>query len=398
MISVREATDIILQHSTDYGVDEVALVDAVGRLLREDLMADRDFPPYDRVTMDGIAIKYATYAGGQRAFPVEGVIAAGDPKGKLEDETKCVEVMTGAVLPAGADIVIRYEDLAIKNGVATVMTEAIKPIQNVHRKGTDRVVGSKIVAAGKLLSPGEIGVAATIGKPTLQVASLPKTAIISTGDELVDVFEQPLAHQIRRSNVYRLRASLKPHHIEGDAYHLVDDQAVIERELKRLLTEYDVLLLSGGVSKGKFDFIPAALESLGVEKLFHKIKQRPGKPFWFGKAPNGSLVFALPGNPVSSFMCTQRYFFPWLRKSLGLDPFDVPTARLQKEVTFKPDLTYLCQVAISYDQAGHILATPSEGHGSGDLANLADADAFMELPRGKDVFGVGECYPVFFYR
>lgn len=398
MISVKEATDIILQHSQDYGIEEVSLVEAVGRLLREDLIADRDFPPYDRVTMDGIAIKYATYAEGQRAFPIEGVIAAGDPKGTLEDATHCVEIMTGAVLPTGADIVVRYEDLAIENGVATVMTEAIKPIQNVHHQGTDRLKGSTIVSSGKLISPGEVGVAATVGKPTLQVAKLPKTAIISTGDELVDVFEQPLAHQIRRSNVYRLRASLKPFHIEADAYHLVDDQAVIEKELRRLLATYDVLLLSGGVSKGKFDFIPAALEALGVAKLFHKIKQRPGKPFWFGKAPSGTLVFALPGNPVSSFMCTQRYFFPWLRKSLGLDPFELPTARLQQAITFKPDLTYLCQVAISYDQEEHLLARPTEGHGSGDLANLVDADAFMELPRGRNVFEAGECFPIFFYR
>lgn len=398
MISVKEATEIILQHKMDYGVEEVPLVDAIGRILMEDLVADRDFPPYDRVTMDGIAIKYATYAQGQRQFPIEKVIAAGDPEGELKEAKNCVEIMTGAVMPKGADIVIRYEDLDIQNGIATVMTEAIKSSQNVHRKGTDRGVGSTIVHKGQLISPGEVGVAATIGKPNLRVAKLPKTAIISTGDELVDVFEQPLPHQIRRSNVYRLRASLKPYHIEADAYHLVDDQAVIEAEVSRLLDEYDILMLSGGVSKGKFDFIPAALEALGVKKLFHKIKQRPGKPFWFGEAPNGSLVFALPGNPVSSFMCTQRYFFPWLRNSLGLDPLKVPTARLQKAVTFKPDLTYLCQVAIGYDQEGRVLATPVEGHGSGDLANLVDADAFMELPQGRDLFEVGECHPIFFYR
>lgn len=398
MISVKEATDIILEHSVDYGVEEVPLVEAIGRILREDLIADRDFPPYDRVTMDGIAIKYAAYAEGQRQFPIEGVIAAGDPEGVLKEQSNCVEIMTGAVLPKGADIVIRYEDLDIKDGVATVTTEAIKSSQNVHRKGTDRPVGSKIVTAGQLISPGEVGVAATIGKATLKVANLPKTAIISTGDELVDVFEKPLPHQIRRSNVYRLRASLRPYHIEADAYHLVDDQAIIEQKLRQLLDEYDILMLSGGVSKGKFDFIPAALEELGVKKLFHKIKQRPGKPFWFGKAPNGSLVFALPGNPVSSFMCTQRYFFPWLRNSLGLDPLKVPTARLEKQVAFTPDLTYLCQVAVSYDQEGRVIATPVEGHGSGDLANLVDADAFMELPQGRDVFEAGECHPIFFYR
>jgi len=398
MITVQEATEIIRQHRLDFPVEEVPLTEAIGRVLREDLFADRPFPPYDRVTMDGIAIQYASFANGQRDFPIEKVIAAGDPEGVLENPTHCVEIMTGAVLPKGADIVIRYEDLEIKAGVAKIMTEAIKSSQNVHWKGSDRKQGSKIVEAGQLISPAEVGVAATIGKAKLKVTRLPKTAIISTGDELVDVSETPLPHQIRRSNVYRLQASLKQYKIEVDAYHLIDDQASIEKAIEQMLDTYDILLLSGGVSKGKFDFVPAAMEALGVKKLFHRIKQRPGKPFWFGLAPTGALVFALPGNPVSSFMCTQRYFVPWLRHSLGLDTLNLPIACLEQSVTFKPDLTYLCQVSTRFDTDGRLLAKPAEGHGSGDLANLVEADAFMELPRGKDVFEAGECFSVYFYR
>jgi len=398
MITVQEATEIIRQHRLDFPVEEVPLTEAIGRVLREDLFADRPFPPYDRVTMDGIAIQYASFANGQRDFPIEKVIAAGDPEGVLENPDNCVEIMTGAVLPKGADIVIRYEDLEIKAGVAKIMTEAIKSSQNVHWKGSDRKQGSKIVEAGQLISPAEVGVAATIGKAKLKVTRLPKTAIISTGDELVDVSETPLPHQIRRSNVYRLQASLKQYKIEVDAYHLIDDQASIEKAIEQMLGTYDILLLSGGVSKGKFDFVPAAMEALGVKKLFHRIKQRPGKPFWFGLAPTGALVFALPGNPVSSFMCTQRYFVPWLRHSLGLDTLNLPIACLEQSVTFKPDLTYLCQVSTRFDTDGRLLAKPAEGHGSGDLANLVEADAFMELPRGKDVFEAGECFPVYFYR
>lgn len=398
MISVQEATDIILQHSLELPAEEVPLTEAIGRVLREDLFADRPFPPYDRVTMDGIAIQYASFANGQRDFPIEKVIAAGDPEDVLENPAHCVEIMTGAVLPKGADIVIRYEDLEIEAGVAKVMTEAIKSSQNVHWKGSDRTQGSKIVEAGQLISPAEVGVAATIGKAKLKVTRLPKTAIISTGDELVDVSETPLPHQIRRSNVYRLQASLKQYKIEVDAYHLIDDQASIEQAIEQMLGTYDILLLSGGVSKGKFDFVPAAMEALGVKKLFHRIKQRPGKPFWFGSAPTGALVFALPGNPVSSFMCTQRYFVPWLRNSLGLDTLNLPIASLEQPVTFKPDLTYLCQVATRFDTDGRLLAKPAEGHGSGDLANLVEADAFIELPRGRDVFEAGECFPVYFYR
>ena len=152
------------------------------------------------------------------------------------------------------------------------------------------------------------------------------------------------------------------------------------------------------LSKGKFDFVPAALKKLGVEKLFHKIQQRPGKPFWFGKAPNGSIVFALPGNPVSSFMCTHRYFKPWLNASLGLPPMPYPFAVLAEDVHFKPDLSYFMQAKLEYGADGMLYVHPIHGHGSGDLANLVDADVFVELPRGKDVYAKGEIYRILFFR
>jgi len=143
--------------------------------------------------------------------------------------------------------------------------------------------------------------------------------------------------------------------------------------------------------------VPDALANLGVVKHFHKVAQRPGKPFWFGGKEN-TRVFALPGNPVSSFMCLNRYFYPWLRASLGLLPMVTPFAELTANFHFKPDLTYFLQVKTSYSPAGKILATPVEGNGSGDLANLVDADAFLELPRGRNDFEKGEVFPLFVYR
>lgn len=398
MITVEQAAAIIGQTIRDFGVEEVGLDAAVGRVLRENLYADRDFPPYHRVTMDGIALRYNAFQSGRRSFPIEGVGAAGAAQQELRSPESCLEVMTGAMLPAGTDTVIRYEDLEISGGEARVLLDQIIRGQNVHKQGEDRGQGSLVVPAGLRLSPAEIGVAATVGKAVLRVSRLPRTVIVSTGDELVEVAEKPLPHQIRRSNEHRLKASLASYNIAADSRHLRDDMQEVLRELRAMLSEYEVLILSGGVSEGKFDYLPRALDELGVEKRFHKIKQRPGKPFWFGKAPGGTLVFALPGNPVSSFMCTQRYFLPWLEQSLGLPAPVYPSAVLARDVTFKPDLTYFLQVKVHYDGQGRILALPVEGHGSGDLANLVDADAFLELPRGKELFREGEVFPLIFYR
>lgn len=398
MISVQEAIKIIHDRVKDFGTEQVPLDKAIGRVLQEDLYADRDFPPYHRVTMDGIAIPFQAFDRGARQFPVQGVAAAGSPKDRLADPSSCFEVMTGSILPAGTDTVIRYEDIQLDNGVAKLQINNIKKGQNIHYQGEDRPQGSLVVKKGRRLSPAEIGVAATVGKASLKVSRPPKAIIISTGDELVEIHEQPLPHQIRRSNVHRLKATLSALGLPTDTFHLKDDMDEILQKLKGFLQQYEVLILSGGVSKGKFDFLPEALDRLGVKKLFHKIKQRPGKPFWFGEAPNGALVFALPGNPVSSFLCTHRYFIPWLEKSAGLPAPEMPSAVLQKDFKFAKDLTYFLQVSIAYDKKGQLLARPVEGHGSGDLANLVDADAFMELPREKNEFHAGEAYPIFFYR
>ena len=362
----------------------------MGRILQEDLVADRDFPPYHRVTMDGIAINYEGYEQGHRQFSIEGVAAAGAAKMTLQSNQGCFEVMTGSILPENTDTVIRYEDLLISNGAAGIEVPLVKKGQNVHYKGEDRLKGSVVVKKGRRLSAAEIGVAATIGKSMIEVSKNPSAIIISTGDELVEIDQQPLPHQIRRSNVHRLQATLSDLGLPTETHHIKDDMEEILQKLSEFIDRFDVLVLSGGVSKGKFDFLPEALNNLGVKKLFHKIKQRPGKPFWFGEAPNGTLVFALPGNPVSSFLCTHRYVIPWLEQSLGLPASQLPTAILQRDHHFKPDLTYFLQVRVSYDAEGSILATPVEGHGSGDLANLVDADAFLQLPRGRDDFHAGK--------
>ena len=397
MTTVEQATQIILSNTFSFGEETVPFHLANGRILKEDLIAGRDFPPFDRVSMDGIAFQFDCFKKGKHSFKIEGLQAAGAPQLNLNHNENCLEVMTGAMLPNGTDSVVRYEDVLIENGVATVQVDSVKFGQNIHQKGTDRLAGTLIVKQGCKISPAEIGVAATVGKTHLKVLKQPKVAIISTGDELVDVGENPMAHQIRKSNVHNLAAAVSEWGIMPDLFHLPDEKGAIHKILSKLLESHDALLLSGGVSMGKLDFIPVVLEELKVKKLFHKVSQRPGKPFWFGKS-DSAVVFAFPGNPVSSFACLNRYFFPWLRVSWGLPAFEEKYAVLGKDFYFKPDLTYFLQVKVGFEKNGKMTAFPIEGKGSGDLANLVDADAFMELPKGRNGFQQGESFPLFFYR
>jgi molybdopterin molybdotransferase len=397
MISLAEAYDIVQQTTHGFGEETIPLALGIGRVLQEDWHGDRELPPYDRITMDGIAIHYDT-AVQLNHFPIAGVVAAGDPETELANAVHCLEVMTGAMLPRGCDTVIRYEDVDIVDGVARINVTYDKG-QNIHYQGEDRAKGELLVEKGTLLSASEIGVGASIGKASIVVSRLPKTIIISTGNELVEIDQQPAAHQIRRSNVYRLQASLQHLNVPVNTAHLIDDEEVIVEKLQGFLRDYDLVVLSGGVSKGKFDFLPTALDRLGVTKLFHRVAQRPGKPFWFGHHTDfKATVFALPGNPVSSFMCTQIYLIDWLRTSLGMRIPERPYGILQSDVEFKPDLTYLLEVKISYNKEGQILAHPKKGHGSGDLANLLHGDAFIRLERGQSHFAAGTVHELFFYR
>ncbi|HAP60727.1 MAG TPA: molybdopterin molybdenumtransferase MoeA [Cytophagales bacterium] len=396
-IPYADALKIIGDHPFQPTVKHLPIDQCMHLVLAEDLIADRDFPPFDRVTMDGIALRYAAFEAGQRTFKIEAVAPAGTPRTTLAADEGCIEIMTGAMLPEGADTVIRYEDLEIKDGHATVTIDALNHRQNVHFQGMDRKSGSVIVPKGKRLSTTELNIAASVGKAELQVLVPPKAVIVSTGDELVPITETPEAHQIRRSNIYGIQAALAQWGIESTLLHLPDDKDVMRKQLTEVLQDHKLLVLTGGVSKGKFDFLPEILDELGVEKLFHKIQQQPGKPFWFGTRGNDATVFALPGNPVSSFMCTQVYMRHWVATSLGI-PVRRVIAQLGTPVTFKPSLTYFLECSVSFSETGQLVATPVVGNGSGDFANLVDADGFIILPPDRTEFAAGEPHPFLFYR
>lgn len=398
MISVAEAEKIIFAHRRDYGVEQVPFQAAQGRVLAASISADRDMPPYDRVTMDGIAIRYADYAAGCRDFPIVATQAAGDAPLTSLATHACIEIMTGAALPPATDTVIPYERLHIADGSARLLEGPLRQGQNIHRQGTDRQQGDIVMEAGRIIGPTEISMAAAVGKSALWVKKLPRVVVFSSGDELVDVDDTPLPYQIRRSNNYAMQATLRRYGIEAELRHLPDNLDVVTREIARCQAEFDVLLLSGGVSMGKFDYIPEALEASGVERHFHKVRQRPGKPFWFGTFGERGVVFALPGNPVSTFMCLHRYVLPWLEASLGLPPAPPSFAVLGHPVRFEPSLAYFIQVKLRQDADARLWADPLEGRGSGDLTNLLSTDAFLELPPERTAFSAGEVFRVLRFR
>lgn len=393
MITVAEAEQIILSQKREYGTEYVPFEQAVGRVLAEDIYADRDLPPYDRITMDGIAFSYNAYDKGIRTFRIKATQAAGDTPVDITDETDCIEIMTGAALPPSVDTIVRYEDLEVKDGTATILTDKVKQGQNIHRKGKDRKQGDVVLPANEVLTPAHIALAATVGKTNIAVKKLPRVAIISTGDELVAIHQQPTPYQVRRSNSYTIKAALEQYCIQADLRHLPEDADITKTELAVFLKEYDVIILSGGVSMGKFDHLPHVLEELGVNKLFHKVQQRPGKPFWFGTHAGGALVFAFPGNPVSTFLCLYRYFIPWLTGKQN-----ITYAVLDEDVIFTPPLQYYMQVRVYIDEHGKLLASPDEGNGSGDFANLVNTNAFMELPKEESNFKKGAIYRVWPFK
>lgn len=397
MISVQDASEIILGEALTPELETVPFQEAGKRVLAEDIYADSDLPSFDRVMMDGIAIRRADFESGVRSFEMQTTQQAGEAAIKLNESHCAIEIMTGAVLPEGADAIIPYEQLEIHGGTVLVKAEEVRDSQHIHKKGSDKLKGEILVERNTIITAAEIGVATSVGKTSLKVYKLPSIHIFSTGDELVEPNELPLAHQIRRSNVFAIQQLLKSCGFNSSGSHLPDTYEKIVSELKRVLLTADIILLTGGVSKGKFDLIPQALADCGVEQLFHRISQRPGKPMWFGS--NGKTrVFALPGNPVSSFMCSVRYLLPFLRKSFNRQAIPDIFLKLSEDVKAHPTLSFFLQIRLKFDSEGVLWAVPFRGNGSGDFSNLTQVDGFVELPASTDVIAKGTAIRAFLFR
>ncbi|PPK88385.1 molybdopterin molybdochelatase [Neolewinella xylanilytica] len=389
MLDYPAALALTLAPTFDWGEETVPLATATGRVLRQTVTADRDQPPFDRVAMDGVAIAYAAYAAGQRRFPVSHMAPAGTAPRPLAATDQCVEVMTGAPLPPGTTTVIRYEDVR-QDGEAFVLPDGIADATSIHRRGTDARAGDRMLDDRRVIGPAEMAVLATYGVAEVTVSRWPRVAIASTGDEVVSVDRDPLPHQIRSSNVHQLAALFRAVGIEPTLGHLGDDPAGGRADLVELVRDHDVVLLSGGVSKGKLDHVPDWLAAAGIEKLFHRVAQRPGKPLWVGRDA-ATMVFALPGNPASSLVGAVAYVGAWLRKQLGISRPD-RSVRLLEAVDFPPELTLFRSVRLDQTTEGEG-ARPVSNNGSGDLVNLAASDGFLVLPADRANFLPGHYFP-----
>jgi molybdopterin molybdotransferase len=380
------ARQLTLQQSFEWGEEMVSLAAAAGRILAEPLLADRPQPPFDRVTMDGIAIDYSEYTLGQRTFPIEGIVAAGAATTSLTDAANCLEVMTGAVLPPGTTTVIRYEDLK-RVGETFVLPDRVEDSKNIHREGSDAAAGTRLLLEGAKIGGAAINLLASCGYDQVLVKRLPSVAVIATGDELVAVDKKPLPHQIRMSNLFHLKDQLATAGIAATTHHILDDKVELGNSIAELMADNDLLIFSGGVSKGRYDFLPEVLADLGVERLFHRVAQRPGKPVWVGRTED-TMVFGLPGNPVSSLTGLLAYVGPFLRKNLGVAERQEHRA-LAEDFSFNKDLT-LFQVS-KIDPTTQRVRPVSNG-GSGDASSMLRADGFLVLPRERSTFAAGESF------
>jgi len=390
MLTVTEARQAIADAIQPFETETVALDACSGRVLRQTVVAERDQPPFDRVTMDGIAVRHADFADGTRRFPIQATQHAGDEVLVLE-AGRCIEIMTGASLPEGADCIVPVERIEVASGEAVIEAgyEA-RARQFVHARGSDHAEGTKLLEPGTLVTPADVAIIASAGLAKVDVASKPVVRVISTGNELVPAGEPIAPHQVRLSNGPAVVAMLAAHGYDDTQHdHLPDDPGTLRERLAAHLAESNVLVLSGGVSMGKADFVPQVLDDLGVSVVFHRISQRPGKPMWFGMGPDGQAVFALPGNPVSTLVCCRQYVIPALRRASGIGNERVEFASLAQPVTFAPALTCFLPAKLVSNAAGTVLALPVHTNTSGDFASLTGTDGCVELPRDQEQFPVG---------
>lgn len=395
-ISFDEAYKKVLQTSYSFKEETVSIKKTLGRVLAENIYADRDFPPFNRSNKDGIALIYSAVEQGRRAFEIKGIVAAGEKTYPFLEETECIEIMTGAVVPYEADVVVKYEEVQINKGIASI-SKSVKQGQNIHLKGSDVKKGALLLKKNTKITATEIGVLAAVGYAEVKVKKLPSVAVICTGNELSAIDEHPQTYQIRKSNSYTLYAALKNYGIEPLLLHLPEDEDIIRQRLQITIQEMDILLLSGRISKGKFDFIPKILDQLGVKKIFHGVAQRPGKPFWFGQSiANNALVFSFPGNLVSTFVNFHIYFSPWLSQSLGLDIIQIK-GELTETMVNSGSLTQFLSVKIRRED-GILKVSLINTNSCGDVISLARSDGFIKLAPREKPYEIKELVPLVLYR
>lgn len=367
--------------------------DAFGRIIAEPVVADRDYPPFNRAAMDGYALSLKDLESGTRTFTIAETIFAGQASQKRLTSNQCYKIMTGAAVPGPADVIIRKEDTLTSDNEVHVNINHFHPFQHISRMGEDIKNGEGIISASLLCTAPVINALAAMGKHEITVSRLPVVAIFTTGNEVVPLNEPVSPFQIRNSNLHLFKALFKKWQIiPVFTEHVPDDKADLHQAFYKAM-QADIIVISGGVSAGDADYVPEVLESLGVKKLFHKVAIKPGKPIWCGLTPNNGLVFALPGNPFSSLVTFMLFVETYLRHSFGLReqklmnlPFRglrINKSSLDEFFPVKLEASPLAGIPLSFNSSGDILAAlHADGimHHPASYSQVSNGDELMYTP------------------
>jgi molybdopterin molybdotransferase len=396
MLTFLEARNLVIAQSREQlgsrPTVSLPISDALGFVLAEEIRSDRAYPPFNRSTRDGYALR-STEATAGASLRCVGEIKAGDAADAAIAPGTCVQIMTGAALPPGADAVVMIEFTSRSQDVVS-FSRATQPGQNFVPRGCEARAGDTALPTGLRLGFAELAVAAQVGRSTLNCHEKPRVAILSTGDEVVPLTETPGPFHIRNSNSISLAAQIRlaggdPVPL-GNALDRVDD---LGGKIEQGLGE-DVLVLSGGVSLGKYDLVEAVLNGLGAEFYFDAVAIRPGKPALFGRCRN-TLIFGLPGNPVSTMVTFQLFVIPALDILGGAEPRPVPLleATLAVSLQEKSGLTHFLPARLTWQNSHpHVRALPWQG--SGDISTLAQANCFLVVAADRHNIPAGEKVPV----
>ena len=408
MLTVQQALGAVLKETQPLVPVCVDLAEALGLVTAEEAVADVDSPPFDKALMDGFAVRSADLASGEARLRIVEEITAGMTPSKPVTGGCTIRIMTGAPLPDGADAVIKIEDARIDadGRFVAIRTAPVEPGRHLLKRGASLKKGERVLAAGRLLRPQELGALAEVGRHRLLVRPRPSVAVLATGDELVPIDGKPGPGQIRNSNETMLSAqTVRAGGVPVGLGIARDNRAELRERIQAGLCS-DVLLLSGGVSEGTHDLVPSELASIGVRNVFHKVNIRPGKPLWFGiwnragsvsDTAGGDLtyVFGLPGNPVSSLVCFELFVRSCLRRLMGLEPAEpqpIP-ARLAAEHVARGERPTYNPARVTWDRNG-LTVEPVRWHGSSDLQATVDANAMAVFPGGDATYSAGEAVDV----
>ena len=397
MQSIQNALELILSNKRNFGTETISIYDCLDRVLAEDIFADRDYPPFNRATMDGYAIiSQDINIGKNSLLKLTDTIHAGEEKQFALESGNCIKIMTGAPVPQRANAVIRIEDTHINGNEIHFNVKQVKENQNIAIQGEDARKGDLLIKKGTKLNPNSISLLAVTGHAKLEVYKLPIIAIVSTGNEIVAVESVIQPHQIRDSNVHTLKNSLLNYCISAiQTALIVDDKIALKNTISELLNT-DIIIISGGVSKGDADYVPEILKHLGVIEIFHRVSIKPGNPLWFGKMPNGGVVFGLPGNPISVQVGYKVFIESFIRKCFDMEPIEPIFLPLLGEKSKKSNFTEYFPCKLTHENKKSGLAI-NKMNTSGDISTTNNSDGIAIHPSEIQTIEKGEFVEFYFW-